>query len=313
MRTTSLDLVLSRRTGPSGTAAVSDRRAGSSDPAAAGRSGRAGLLTALALTVVLPASAGAQAQSAAAYVIGSQDILAIQVFDQTDLAGKYTVEADGTISFPLLGRVTAGGMTLRSFESELKKRLADGYFVDPQVSVAVEQYRSQRLYVVGEVRTPGPVPLTGDMTLIEALARAGSTLPSASGELAIVRGKQGADGPTLPSDGGDDGSIVRAAIRDLESGTMKQAIELHDGDTIFVLRAEMAFVFGEVRSPGSFPIQKDTTVLQALSLAGGVTEHGALNRVKAVRLVKGQRTEVKVALTDTVQPGDTIVVPEKYF
>ena len=183
------------------------------------------------------------------------------------------------MSFPLLGRVTAGGMTLRNFESELKKRLADGYRVDPQVSVAVEQHRSRRLYVVGEVRTPGPVPLTGDMTLIEALARAGSTLPSASGELAIVRGKQGADGPTPPSDGGDDASIVRAAIRDLESGTMKQAIELRDGDTIFVLRAETAFVFGEVRSPGSFPIQKDTTVLQALSLAGGVTEHGALNRV----------------------------------
>jgi polysaccharide export outer membrane protein len=180
------------------------------------------------------------------------------------------------------------------------------------VSVAVEQYRSQRLYVVGEVRNPGPVPLTGDMTLIEALARAGSTLPSASGELAIVRARQGADGPTLPSDGGDDGSVVRAAIRDLESGA-KQTIDLHDGDTIFVPRAETVFVFGEVRSPGSFPIQKDTTVLQALSLAGGVTEHGALNRVKAVRLVKGQRAEVKVALTDIVQPGDTVIVPEKYF
>jgi polysaccharide export outer membrane protein len=273
---------------------------------------RFNLLMALTLTIVLPASAGGQGQTSAAYVIGPQDILAIQVFDQIDLGGKYTVEADGTFSFPLIGRVTAGGMTLRKFESELKSRLADGYFVDPQVSVAVEQYRSQRLYVVGEVRNPGPVPLTGDMTLIEALARAGSTLPSASGELAIVRARQGADGPTLPSDGGDDGSVVRAAIRDLESGA-KQTIDLHDGDTIFVPRAETVFVFGEVRSPGSFPIQKDTTVLQALSLAGGVTEHGALNRVKAVRLVKGQRAEVKVALTDIVQPGDTVIVPEKYF
>ena len=265
---------------------------------------------ALTMTIVLPASAGAQGQTAPAYVIGPQDVLAIQVFDQTDLGGKYTVEADGTLSFPLLGRVTAGGMTLRNFESELKKRLADGYRVDPQVSVAVEQHRSRRLYVVGEVRTPGPVPLTGDMTLIEALARAGSTLPSASGELAIVRGKQGADGPTLPSDGAmtRPSSAPRSAIS--RAASMKQAIELRDGDTIFVLRAETAFVFGEVRSPGSFPIQKDTTVLQALSLAGGVTEHGALNRVKAVRLVKGQRTEVKVALTDIVLPGDTIVVPE---
>ena len=153
------------------------------------------------------------------------------MFDQTELGGKYTVESDGTFSFPLIGRITAGGMTLRKFESELRTRLADGYFVDPQVSVAVEQYRSQRLYVVGEVRNPGPVPLTGGMTLIEALARAGSTLPSASGEIAIVRARQGADGPSLPPAEGDDGSIVRAAIRDLESGAMKQTIELHDGDT----------------------------------------------------------------------------------
>jgi polysaccharide export outer membrane protein len=270
-------------------------------------------MSALALMAWCATSVSAEGQSSPAYIIGPQDVLAIQVFDQMELGGKYTVEADGTFSFPLIGRISAGGMTLRKFESELKARLADGYFVDPQVSVAVEQYRSQRLYVVGEVRNPGPVPLTGGMTLIEALARAGSTLPSASGELAIVRARQGSDGPVLSPAEGDDGSIVRATIRDLESGALNQAVELHDGDTIFVPRAETAFVFGEVRSPGGFPIQKDTTVLQALSLAGGVTEHGALNRVKAVRLVKGQRTEVKVALTDIVKPGDTIIVPQKYF
>jgi hypothetical protein len=102
------------------------------------------------------------------------------------------------LSFPLIGRVTAGGMTLRKFETELKKKLADGYFRNPQVTVAVEQYRSQRVFVMGEVRNPGPVPLTGGMTLIEALARAGSTLPSSSGEVAIVRATQGSKGPMLP-------------------------------------------------------------------------------------------------------------------
>jgi polysaccharide export outer membrane protein len=268
----------------------------------------------LAFSFLLVAAANTYGQSAPApdYVIGPQDVLAIQLFDQADLGGKYTVEADGTFSFPLIGRVTAGGMTLRKFESELARKLADGYFKNPQVSVAVQEYRSQRLYVMGEVRSPGPVPLTGGMTLIEALARAGSTLPSASGEIAIVRARQGSTGPTLPGMGDND-AIIRAAIRDLESGAMKQNVELRDGDTIFVPRAETAFVFGEVRSPGAFPIQKDTTVLQALSLAGGVTEHGALNRIKAVRLIKGQRTDVKVELTDTVKPGDTIMVPEKYF
>src|SRR6185503_11914432 len=126
-----------------------------------------------ALALAVPAASSAQ--SAADYVIGPQDVLTIQVFDQADLGGKYTVETDGTFSFPLVGRVRAGGMTLRAFEVELKAKLADGYFRNPQVTVAVEQYRSQRVFVMGEVRAPGPVALTGGMTLIEALSRAGST------------------------------------------------------------------------------------------------------------------------------------------
>ena len=112
--------------------------------------------TSLFALFLLVSAAPAQAQSAGDYVIGAQDVLTIHVFDQADLGGKFTVEADGTFSFPLIGRVKAGGLTLRSFEGELKKQLADGYFNNPQVTVAVEQYRSQRVFVMGEVRSPGP-------------------------------------------------------------------------------------------------------------------------------------------------------------
>ena len=246
------------------------------------------------------------------YVIGPQDVLTIQEFDQADLSGKYTVEADGTFTFPLVGRVKAGGMTLRNFEAELRKKLADGYFKNPQVSVAVEQYRSQRVFVMGEVRNPGPVALTGDMSLVEALSRAGSTLPSASGEVAIVRAPKDSKGPTLP-DPNKAADIVHVTIRELESGAAKHNIELHDGDTIFVPRAESVYVFGQVKSPGAYSIQRDTTVLQALSLAGGVTENGAMNRIRIMRLVGGEKKEIKVKLTDIVRAGDTIIVPEKFF
>jgi polysaccharide export outer membrane protein len=261
---------------------------------------------------LLCSPASAQTRSAADYVIGAQDVLTIQVFDQADLGGRYTVDADGSFTFPLVGRVKAAGLTLRDFETDLKKRLADGYFRNPQVAVAVEQYRSQRVFVMGEVRNPGPVPLSGGMTLIEALSRAGSTLPSSSGEVAIVRARQGSKAPALP-DAEKSADILRASIRDLESGALKQNIELHDGDTIFVPRAESAYVFGQVKSPGAYAIQKDTTILQALSLAGGVTENGAMNRIKIVRLVNGEKKELKVKLTDVVKPGDTIIVPERYF
>jgi len=251
------------------------------------------------------------AQSAADYVIGAQDVLTIQVFDQADLGGKYTVEADGTFGFPLIGRVKAGGLTLRSFEGELKTKLADGYFKNPQVTVAVEQYRSQRVFVNGEVRMPGPVPLTGGMTLIEALSRAGSTLPTASGEVSVVRPPQTSAGVIDTSAAGAE--MFRASIRDLESGVLKQNIELRDGDQIYVPRAEMIYVFGQVKNPGSYGIQKDTTVLQALSLAGGVTPNGAMGRIEIVRIVNGETKTVKPKLSDVVLPGDTIKVPERYF
>src|SRR5262245_60246632 len=105
-----------------------------------------GSATAGALAL-LTASAAA-AQSAGDYQIGPQDVLTIQVFDQADLGGKYTVETDGTFSFPLIGRVKAGGMTLRGFETELKKKLSDGYFKNPQVTVGVDTYKSQRVFVM---------------------------------------------------------------------------------------------------------------------------------------------------------------------
>ena len=269
------------------------------------------VVAALCAAFVLTALARPAAQSAANYTIGPQDVLTIQVFDDPALGGKYTVETDGTFSFPLIGRVKASGMSLRAFEVELKGKLADGYFKNPQVTVAVEQYRSQRVFVNGEVRMPGPVPLTGGMTLIEALSRAGSTLPTASGEVSVVRPPQTSAGVIDTAATGAE--MFRASIRDLESGVLKQNIELRDGDQIYVPRAEMIYVFGQVKNPGSYGIQKDTTVLQALSLAGGVTPNGAMGRIEIVRIVNGETKTVKPKLSDVVLPGDTIKVPERYF
>jgi polysaccharide export outer membrane protein len=248
------------------------------------------------------------------YVVGPQDVLMITSYDQADLSGKFTIEADGTFTYPLIGRLKAGGLTLREVEAQLKKQLVqDGFFKNPQITVAVEQYKSQKLFVVGEVRMPGSYPLSGEMNLVEALARAGSTLPTASGEAVIVHAGDSASGPTLPGQK-DAKDVVRVNLRDLENGVFSQNTVLRDGDTIFVPRAESIYVFGQVKNPGAYPLQqKDTSVLQALSLAGGVSDRGSTSRIHIVRVVKGEKKEVGVKLTDIVQPGDTIVVPERFF
>jgi polysaccharide export outer membrane protein len=247
------------------------------------------------------------------YIVGPQDILSITSFDQDDLSGKYPVDADGTFTFPLVGRVKAGGLTLRELEAELKRLLKDGFFKDPQLAVGVETYKSQKIHVVGEVRNPGTYPLTGDMNLIEAIARAGSTLATASGEVLIVRAKAGrqTSEPLMPTAENSDATTVD--LKELQSGALSQNVSLRDGDTLFVPRAESVYVFGQVKNPGAYPIQRTTTVLQALSLAGGVNERGATGRIKIVRIEKGKTIEVKAKLTDIVRPGDTIMVPERFF
>ena len=264
------------------------------------------------------------AQQEANYVVGSQDVLIVNFFDQPELTGKFTVETDGSFTFPLIGRVKVGGMTLREAEAALKKQLIDhGFFKDPQLAVSVETYRSQRIYVVGEVRTPGAYPLSGDMRLVEALALAGSTLPTASGEAVVVRvsdqsivvksAAEAAAAAANPSSNDPD-KVQRLDLRELENGDLKQNIPLRSGDTIFVLRAESVYVFGQVRNPGAYPLrQKNTTVLQALSLAGGVTDRGATGRIQIVRVAEGKKQEIRAELTDFVQPRDTIIVPERFF
>jgi len=248
------------------------------------------------------------------YIVGPQDVLAIALYDQPDLSGKYAVEADGTFTFPLIGRVTAGGLTLRDVEQALRTKLSDGFFKNPQVSVAVEQYRSQRVFVIGEVRTPGPYPLVGDMTLIEALARAGSTTEHAAGEALIVRSRDAGRTvePVLP---GQEraAEVIRVDIKALQSGRLSSNAALRDGDTVFVPRAELVYVFGQVNRPGSYAFQAGTTVLQALSLAGGVTDRGTTGRIRIARVVDGKKTEVRVKIEDVVLPGDTIIVPERFF
>jgi polysaccharide biosynthesis/export protein len=249
------------------------------------------------------------------YIVGAQDVLTITSYDQADLTGRFTVEADGTFTYPLIGRVKAGSLTLRQVEAELKNRLkAEGYFVNPQVTVSIEQYKSQKIFVVGEIRVPGAYPLSGNMTLIEALARAGSTLPSASNEALIIRATPGGAPSAAAEVNRDGANVTRVNLKDIEAGILTQNAALHDGDTIVVPRAQSVYVFGQVKSPGAYPLQQaNTTVLQALSLAGGVTENGSTNRIKIVRTLKGDKVELKAKLGDLVQPGDTIIVSERYF
>jgi polysaccharide export outer membrane protein len=203
-------------------------------------------------------------------------------------------------------------LTLREVQDALAKRLASGFLVNPQVGVEVAEYRSKAVFIVGEVRAPGSYPVKGNMSLVEALALAGPTA-TASSEVVIVHPdpnhKEG--GPLLPDTAGT--LSTRVNIKELQSGKLSQNVQLHDGDTIFVPKAETFFVTGHVRSPGSFVYEPGMTVLQAIALAGGLSERGSRRGLKVLRATDGKQVEVSVKETDLVKPGDTLVIRQRFF
>jgi polysaccharide export outer membrane protein len=254
-------------------------------------------------------TAGSPVSAQTNYVLGPQDVLNITVLGEEDLSRKYTIEQDGTFTFPLVGRITARGLTLRALEQELRTKLVSGGFLkNPEISVAIDAYQSQRIMVWGQVNQPGEYQLTGDMTLLSALARAGSVTATAGSEAVIVRPKKGGNG------NGDDPEIIKVDLGALQAGNMALNVALLDGDTINIPKAQSVFVSGHVKDPGGYAVEEGMTVLQVLSLAGGLTDRGSDRRINITRTVDGKKKELKgVKLTATVQPGDTIVVGQRIF
>jgi polysaccharide export outer membrane protein len=254
-----------------------------------------------------PASGG----SAPDYVVGPQDVLKVTVFDEPTMSGTYRVDSDGSFQYPMLGRIQAAGLKVRDIEQMLKSRLEDGYIRRAQVTVDVEQFRSRSIFVVGEVRSPGKYPMTGQMSLIEALAAAGSTTQNASTELLLLRPPDANAAQPLTPDQVDQANVTRLSLADLQQGRLSQNLILKEGDTIFVPKAERFFITGQVKSPGAYVYERGLTVLQAISLAGGFTDKGSSRRLKVIRTVKGKKTQQGIDLADAIQPGDTLIIPQR--
>jgi polysaccharide export outer membrane protein len=246
-----------------------------------------------------------------AYVVGPNDVLTVSVYNQAQLSGKFVVEADGTIGYPLLGRVSAGGLTVRAVEEKIHDGLVNRYLKDPQVTVAVDQFRSQQIFVIGEVKQPGTLQFTGSMTLIEALVRAGSTTEHVGTDVVVIRPSGDASAATAPGAAGSE--TIKVSLQNLQTGALSQNVTLRAGDTVFVTRAETLFVSGNVRTPGEYVTRPGMTVRQAIALAGGVTDRGSTRRLQIIRVVKGKEVVTSADMQTAVQAGDTIVVQERFF
>jgi polysaccharide export outer membrane protein len=271
------------------------------------------MLLATSLLVALSVG-GPQTTTAAApadYTVGAHDVLSVVVFGEADLTKTVSLDADGTFDYPYVGRVKAGGLTARGV-AELLTKLLKAYYVNPQVSVEVAKFRSQNVIVMGNVHAPGQYPLTGNMSVLGMLAAAGSPTSAAASYVIISRAP--GSGPGLPQEGPGGASSLRISIKDLQAGQLPEGFSLRDGDTITVPKAETVTVIGHVKTTGPIVLDGNLTVYEVIARAGGVTDKGALNRVRVLRLIDGKVQPVKgMKLSDFVQAGDTIDVPQRYF
>lgn len=248
------------------------------------------------------------------YIIGPEDVIEIIVWDHDDLRRTLPVTLKGKISFPLIGEVMASGKTTQQLEKDIARLLGDGYIVHPQISVTVREYKSRYVFVMGEVNNPGTYPVSKENTLLFILSQAGGATRDAGEEVVIIRPKNRSPrGITLEEAELKREEIIKVNLKDVLSGGIKHNVVIREGDSIVVPKMSYFFVMGEVRKPGKYNLDRGTTVLMAISIGGGLTQKAAPSRTKIIREEGGERTEFKVKMGTLIQPGDAIVVPERFF
>ncbi len=234
------------------------------------------------------------------YIIGPGDLLDIQVLEAPDLNTEARVTAQNSISFPLLGKIDVAGLTSVGAEERVASLLSEKYMHDPHVVIAIKEYRSQRVAVIGSVNNPGTYELLSKGTLLDALALAGGLAEDAS-ETAFV---------TRKHRDGTESAVEIDLDALLEEGQTQLNVAVHMGDVVFVPEAGVVYVDGAVVTPGKFPIQEDMTVSQAVTAAGGLNKVAKGSDVRLVRNINGAVQVTPVDLKEIQEGTQTDILLE---
>lgn len=258
------------------------------------------------LTLLAPMLSWAQVSDAQRdYVLGAGDVIRVSVYQNADLTLETRLAESGTISFPLIGQVKLGGLSVPRAEKLIADGLRNGNFVrQPQVSILVTQVRGNQASVLGMVNRPGryPIEQTG-MRLSELLATAGG-ISTGGSDLVTLSGMR-------------DNRPFRVVI-DLPNlfaaSTRSNDPVIINGDTVYVDRMPMVFIYGEVQRPGAMRLERDMTVIQALATGGGLTQRGTEKGLRVHRRNADGKVEIlQPGMNDAMKDGDVIYVRESLF
>ena len=264
-----------------------------------------GLIAVIAMLLLGPTALADEPSSASLleYPVGARDTLAIDVFDEKNLSGSFTVDDQGCLDLPLIGRVHVSGMTTPEIDDMLTAMLGKDYLVNPQVTIRIGSFGSKSVQVLGGVDKPGTYYLAGADTLLDVLTMAGGVKDPTAIEIRIQR----------PSQGGEP--LVANLQALLEHGTGN--VEMSVGDVIYVPPGPVVYVSGEVGKPGVVPFLDGLSVVEAINRAGGATDRASMrkvfvlrdgkrSRVNASRILKGRAEDQPVAPDDHIYVGQSV-------
>jgi polysaccharide export outer membrane protein len=258
--------------------------------------------------VLLPAAAPAATDLV--HQLGPRDLIQIKVYQQLDLTQEIRIDDDGTVNLPLIGQVRAAGQTVEAFARDLTARYKE-YLFNPEITVFVKEYHKREIEVsvLGEVSRPGYYRFPEKSTLLDVIAQVGGLKPESGDRIIVLRPKPAGES------GEADAFLVNAQELFTPTGVKSQNLELLEGDTVQVPRADQYFIFGEVMRPGAYKLEKGTalTVLKAIILAGGFTDKAAKKGIKITREEGAEKRAIKADLDTLVRSQDIIIVPESFF
>lgn len=245
------------------------------------------------------------AQPTVEYRLGSGDVVRVNVYQNPDLTLETRITEAGVVSYPLLGSIRIGGLSVTAAEKLIADGLRNGNFVkQPQVTIVVLQVRGNQVSVLGQVNRPGRYPIeVADMKLTDMLANAGGIATNGA-DLVVLTGTRNGqpyrleiDLPTVFSAAGGSNNVV-----------------VQNGDTLWVDRQPLVYIYGEVQRPGPMRLERGMTVMQALATGGGLTQRGTQKGIRVHRRSPDGKIQiVEPQLDDKAQDGDVVFVRESLF
>jgi polysaccharide export outer membrane protein len=236
--------------------------------------------------------------------LGMGDMVRVSVFRNPELTTEARVSERGTILFPMIGEVNVAGLTPSQAGARIADKLRSGkYVVNPEVTVSMMQVNSRQVSVLGNVVKPGRYPLDSTTAhLTDVIALAGGVGPTGSDQVTVITNR-----------GGKQEKLEIDMAEMFRNGDLTRNISLEPGDTIYVHKAPMVYVYGEVQKGGAYRVEPNMTVMQAIAMGGGITPRGTERGIKISRRDGKGVSRIDASLTTAVQPDDVIYVRESLF